>query len=49
MYLIIDQGTSSTKGFLFEKTGGIFHEEKIKHRIQTYSESKNSFFVKSKN
>ena len=39
MYLIIDQGTSSTKGFLFEKTGEIFHEEKIKHRLHYISKN----------
>ena len=33
MYLVIDQGTSSTKGFLFKKNGEIFYEEKIKHRL----------------
>ena len=39
MYLIIDQGTSSTKGFLFEKTGEIFHEEKIQHRLHYISKN----------
>ena len=33
MYLVIDQGTSSTKGFLFKKNGEIFYEQKIKHKL----------------
>ena len=37
MYLVIDQGTSSTKGFLFKKNGEIFYEEKIKHRLHYIS------------
>ena len=37
MYLVIDQGTSSTKGFLFKKNGEIFYEEKIKHKLHYLS------------
>ena len=37
MYLVIDQGTSSTKGFLFKKNGEIFYEEKIKNRLHYLS------------
>ena len=34
LYLVIDQGTSSTKSFLFDETGNIIHTEIIKHRLQ---------------
>ena len=37
MYLIIDQGTSSTKGFLFKKNGKIFYKDKIKHELHHIS------------
>ena len=37
MYLVIDQGTSSTKGFLFKENGEIFYEGKIKHRLHYLS------------
>lgn len=33
-YLIIDQGTSSTKAFLFNKNGRILFKDKIKHQLQ---------------
>ena len=32
-YLIIDQGTSSTKIFLFDSNGSVLHTNKIKHKI----------------
>ena len=34
LYLVIDQGTSSTKSFLFDETGNIIHTEIIKHKLQ---------------
>ena len=34
LYLVIDQGTSSTKSFLFKENGNIIHTEKVKHRLQ---------------
>ena len=37
MYLVIDQGTSSTKGFLFKKNGEMFYRQKIKHRLNYLS------------
>ena len=37
MYLVIDQGTSSTKGFLFKKNGEMFYKETIKHRLNYLS------------
>jgi len=33
MYLIIDQGTSSTKAFLFNSNGRITYQKKIKHKL----------------
>ena len=39
MYLIIDQGTSSTKAFLFSNNGKIVYQENIKHAL--YKPSKN--------
>ena len=35
LYLIIDQGTSSTKSFLFDGAGNIIHTEKINHKLQS--------------
>jgi len=32
-YIIIDQGTSSTKAFLFNSNGEIIHNNRIKHKI----------------
>ena len=37
MYLVIDQGTSSTKGFLFKENGEIFYEQKIRHKLHYLS------------
>ena len=39
MYLIIDQGTSSTKAFLLDNNGHITYNRKITHRL--YSPSRN--------
>ncbi len=39
MHLIIDQGTSSTKAFLFNSNGQIVYQEKIKHKL--YRPSRN--------
>ena len=39
MHLIIDQGTSSTKAFLFNSTSQIVYQEKIKHEL--YRPSRN--------
>ena len=39
MHLIIDQGTSSTKAFLFNSNGKIVYQEKIKHYL--YRPSRN--------
>ena len=33
LYLVIDQGTSSTKSFLFKENGTIIHTEKVKHGL----------------
>jgi len=32
-FLVLDQGTSSTKSFLFNRNGKVCHSEKIKHRL----------------
>jgi len=32
-YIVIDQGTSSTKGFLFNSKGSILHKNRIKHKL----------------
>ncbi len=32
-FLVLDQGTSSTKSFLFNMNGEVCHSEKIKHRL----------------
>ena len=39
MYLIIDQGTSSTKAFLFNDIGKIIYNNRIKHSL--YNPSRN--------
>ena len=33
-YIVIDQGTSSTKAFLFNSKGQIIHNNKIKHILK---------------
>ena len=33
-YIVIDQGTSSTKAFLFNSKGKIIHNNKIKHILE---------------
>ena len=33
-YLVIDQGTSSTKAFLFNATGQILHQNRIKCSLE---------------
>ena len=32
-YIVIDQGTSSTKAFLFDSEGKIIHQNRIKHTL----------------
>ena len=34
-YIVIDQGTSSTKAFLFNSKGQIIHNNKIKHILES--------------
>ena len=34
-YIVIDQGTSSTKAFLFNSKGQIIHNNKIKHILKS--------------
>ena len=34
-YIVIDQGTSSTKAFLFNSKGKIIHNNKIKHILES--------------
>lgn len=37
-YIVLDQGTSSTKSFVFDTTGTILHTERIKHTISRPAE-----------
>lgn len=32
-YIVLDQGTSATKSFIFDTTGSILHSERIKHSL----------------
>ena len=34
-YIVIDQGTSSTKAFLFNAKGEILHQKKKKYKLET--------------
>ena len=33
-YIVIDQGTSSTKAFVFNDMGQILHQKKVKYRLE---------------
>ena len=34
-YIVIDQGTSSTKAFVFNNEGEILYQKKIKYKLET--------------